>query len=131
MLAKCRATNAASAIAITAGCLSANSGLMSLTSRSAFARNSSAVAVSFMIAPSREVGIKSGVAPLHRAVRNRCAAAVRSLIEGGADPKAPNRNASTPMLLATLNTGKSGSGSPAAKEQQQEILCLLKKHGAT
>jgi hypothetical protein len=35
------------------------------------------------------------------------------------------------MLLATLNTGKSGSGSPAAKEQQQEILCILKKHGAT
>jgi ankyrin repeat protein len=74
---------------------------------------------------------KSGVAPLHRAARNRCAAAVRSLIEGGADPKAPNRNGSTPMLLATLNTGKSGSGSPAAKEQQQEILGLLKKHGAT
>jgi hypothetical protein len=73
---------------------------------------------------------KSGVAPLHRAVRNRCAAAVRSLIEGGADPKAPNRNGSTPMLLATLNTGKSGSGSPAAKEQQQEILCLLKKNDA-
>ena len=74
---------------------------------------------------------KSGVAPLHRAVRNRCAAAVRSLIEGGADPRAPNRNGSTPMLLATLNTGKSGSGSLAAKEQQQEILCILRKHGAT
>lgn len=74
---------------------------------------------------------KSGVAPLHRAVRNRCAAAVRSLIEGGANPRAPNRNGSTPMLLATLNTGKSGSGSLAAKEQQQEILCILRKHGAT
>lgn len=73
---------------------------------------------------------KSGVAPLHRAVRNRCAAAVRSLIEGGADPRAPNRSGSTPMLLATLNTGKSGSGSPAAKVQQQEILCILRKHGA-
>jgi hypothetical protein len=34
------------------------------------------------------------------------------------------------MLLATLNTGKSGSGLPAAKEQQQEILRILKKHGA-
>jgi ankyrin repeat protein len=65
---------------------------------------------------------KSGVAPLHRAVRNRCAAAVRALIEGGADPRAPNRNGSTPILLATLNTGKSGSGSPGAKEQQREIL---------
>jgi hypothetical protein len=74
---------------------------------------------------------KSGVAPLHRAVRNRCAAAVRALIEGGADPRAPNRNGSTPILLATLNTGKSGSGSPGAKEQQQEILRILKEHGAT
>jgi ankyrin repeat protein len=73
---------------------------------------------------------KSGVAPLHRAVRNRCAAAVRALIEGGADP-APNRNGSTPILLATLNTGTSGSGSPGAKEQQREILRILKKHGAT
>ena len=73
---------------------------------------------------------KSGVAPLHRAVRNRCAAAVKALIEAGADPRAPNRNGSTPMLLATLNTGKSGSGSPAAKEQQQEILRILKQHGA-
>jgi hypothetical protein len=74
---------------------------------------------------------KSGVAPLHRAVRNRCAAAVRALIEGGADPRAPNRNGSTPILIATLNTGKSGSGSPGAKEQQREILRILKEHGAT
>jgi len=74
---------------------------------------------------------KSGVAPLHRAVRNRCAAAVRALIEGGADPRAPNGNGSTPILLATLNTGKSGSGSLGAKEQQREILRILKEHGAT
>ena len=74
---------------------------------------------------------KSGVAPLHRAVRNRCAAAVQALIDHGADPQAPNRNGSTPMRLATLNTGKSGSGSAAANEQQQEILCILKEHGAT
>jgi hypothetical protein len=73
---------------------------------------------------------KSGVAPLHRAVRNRCAAAVKALIEGGADPRAPNRNGSTPILLATLNTGKSGSGSPGAKEQQREILSILKSYGA-
>jgi len=33
---------------------------------------------------------KSGVAPLHR-VRNRCAAAVRALIDGGADPRALTR----------------------------------------
>lgn len=73
---------------------------------------------------------KSGVAPLHRAVRNRCAGAVAALIDGGADAKAPNKSGSTPMLLATLNTGRGGSGSAAAKAQQQEILRLLKKHGA-
>jgi ankyrin repeat protein len=74
---------------------------------------------------------KSGVAPLHRAVRNRCAAAVRALVEGGADPRASNRNGSTPTRLATLNTGKSGSGSPSAKEQRREILQILAEHGAT
>ena len=74
---------------------------------------------------------KSGVAPLHRAVRNRCAAAVRALIDGGADPRSPNRNGSTPMLLATQNTGRSGSGSVEAKAQQQEILRILKEHVAT
>ncbi|CCD98973.1 ankyrin repeat domain-containing protein [Bradyrhizobium sp. STM 3809] len=67
----------------------------------------------------------SGVAPLHRAVRNRTAAAVRALIEAGADPRLPNRTGSTPMLLARLTTGKSGSGSPAAKQQQLEILRIL------
>jgi phospholipase/lecithinase/hemolysin len=74
---------------------------------------------------------KSGVSPLHRAVRNRCAAAVKALIEAGADPRTPNKNGSTPMLLASLNTGKSGSGSPAAKEQQQEILRILREHAAS
>ncbi len=74
---------------------------------------------------------KYGVAPLHRAVRNRCAAAVKALIDHGADPQAPNRHNSTPMLLATQNTGKSGSGSAEAKAQQQEILRFLKEHGAS
>ena len=74
---------------------------------------------------------KSGVAPLHRAVRNRCAAAVSALIDGGADPRAPYRNGSTPLLLATQNTGRGGSGSAEAKAQQKEILRLLMEHGAT
>ncbi len=74
---------------------------------------------------------KSGVAPLHRTVRNRCAAAARALIDSGANPQAPNRSGSTPMLLAIQNTGRSGSGSAEAKAQQEEILRLLKEHGAT
>ncbi len=58
---------------------------------------------------------KSGVTPLHRAVRTRCAGAVKALIEGGADARATNKNGSTPMLLATQNTGRGGSGLPEAK----------------
>ena len=67
----------------------------------------------------------SGVAPLHRAVRTRCAAAVNALLDGGADPHRRNRSGSTPMKLALLTTGRGGSGSPQAKEQQQEIVRLL------
>jgi ankyrin repeat protein len=71
----------------------------------------------------------SGVAPLHRAVRTRCAAAVQELLAAGADPQRANRNGSTPMLLATQNTGRGGSGSPEAKAQKSEIVRLLEEHG--
>lgn len=74
---------------------------------------------------------KSGVAPLHRAIRNRCADVVKALIDGGADPHFPNRNGSTPKQLATRNTGKSGSGSPEAKAQQEKILRILEECGAS
>ena len=68
---------------------------------------------------------KRGVSPLHRAVRTRCATAVRTLLECGADPALKNKSGSTPMLLAIQNTGRGGTGSPEAKSQQQEILRLL------
>jgi len=71
---------------------------------------------------------KSGVTPLHRAVRTRCAAAVKVLLEGGADPRRKNKNGSTPMMLATLNTGRGGSGSREAKAQQEQIVQLLQEH---
>ena len=73
---------------------------------------------------------KSGVAPLHRAVRTRCATAVRTLLDCGADPVRRNRNGSTPMLLAVENTGRGGTGSPEAKAEQQEILRLLERRGS-
>src|SRR5262249_1735124 len=38
---------------------------------------------------------KSGVAPLHRAVRTRSVAAVRALLDGGADLRQPNKSGST------------------------------------
>jgi len=73
---------------------------------------------------------KSGVTPLHRAVRTRCAAAVRALLVNGAGEWLPNGNGSTPLHLAVQNTGRGGSGSSAAREQQREIILLLLKHGA-
>jgi hypothetical protein len=68
---------------------------------------------------------KRGVAPLHRAVRTRCAAAVRTLLECDANPTRRNGNGSTPLLLASKPTGRGGSGSPQANSEQQEILRLL------
>jgi hypothetical protein len=70
---------------------------------------------------------KMGVAPLHKAVRTRCAEAVRTLLARGADPAQKNRSGSTPMLLAKMNTGRGGSGSPEAKAQQVEIISLLEE----
>ncbi len=73
----------------------------------------------------------SGVMPLHRAVRTRCAEAVRALLEGGADPRSENKSGSTPVKLATRNTGRGGTGSDDAKMQQEVIIDLLEQYGAT
>ena len=50
---------------------------------------------------------------------------LKALLDGGADARVKNKNGSTPMLLATQNTGRGGSGSPAAKAQQEQIVRLL------
>jgi hypothetical protein len=73
---------------------------------------------------------KGGVTPLHRAVRNRCASAVRALIEGGANVAQPNASGSTPIQLANWTTGRGGSGSSMAKAEQKVIVRLLLEHGA-
>lgn len=70
---------------------------------------------------------RRGVAPLHIAIRTRCAEAVRVLLTHGADPARRNGSGSTPILLATRDTGRGGSGSPAARAQQREILEMLKE----
>jgi ankyrin repeat protein len=74
---------------------------------------------------------KSGVAPLHRAVRTRGLSAVSALIDKGADPLMMNKSGSTPLHLAVQNTGKSRSGSDAAKREQRRIIVLLRQHGAS
>jgi hypothetical protein len=71
---------------------------------------------------------KGGVTPLHRAVRNRCAAAVEALLEGGADARRTNGSGSTPLQLAAWTTGRGGTGSAAAREQQEEIVGILERH---
>jgi ankyrin repeat protein len=74
---------------------------------------------------------KNGTAPLHRAVRNRCAAAVEALLGVGADPRAANGKGSTPIQLAHWTTGRGGSGSPGARAEQAEIVRLLRAAGVT
>jgi hypothetical protein len=65
---------------------------------------------------------KNGATPLHRAVRTRCAAAVKFLLESGSDPTIRNKPGSTPFHLAVQNTGRGGSGEPAAVAAQREII---------
>ena len=81
----------------------------------------------------------NGATPLHRAVRTRCAAAVKALLKAGADPTIRNKSGSTPFHLAVQNTGRGGSGEPLAVAAQREIieqflarkvsLSLRDKHG--
>jgi ankyrin repeat protein len=71
---------------------------------------------------------RSGTRPLHRAVRNRCAAAVRALLDGGADPRLDNGRGSMVKDLLAHTTGRSGSGSDAARAQRDEIAKLLAGH---
>jgi ankyrin repeat protein len=74
---------------------------------------------------------KSGVAPLHRAVRTRSLAAVRALLDGGANARARNKSGSTSLHLAVQATGRGGSGSERAREQQAGIIKLLLQRGAS
>jgi hypothetical protein len=73
---------------------------------------------------------KLGVAPLHRAVRTRSLPAVRALLDGGANPRARNKSGSTPLHLAVQTTGRGGSGTEHARQQQAGIIALLLERGA-
>lgn len=66
-----------------------------------------------------------GVTPLHRAVRNRCSAAVETLLHAGADLHLHNDRGSTASDLAHWTTGRGGTGSAAAKAEQRIIIELL------
>lgn len=73
---------------------------------------------------------RSGVSPLHRAVRTRSSAAVRALLDRGALPRQPNKSGSTPLHLAVQPTGRGGSGSLEARREQAAIIALLLERGA-
>jgi hypothetical protein len=65
---------------------------------------------------------KNGAAPLHRAVRTRCAAAVKYLLERGCDTTLKNKPGSTPFHLAVQDTGHGGTGAEEAKAAQRQII---------
>jgi hypothetical protein len=86
--------------------------------------------IRFLIAAGADPNVTAAdaVTPLHRAVRNRCAAAVETLLEAGADPRQPNKKGSTAFDLAQWTTGRGGTGTPEAKAEQQIIQELLARY---
>jgi ankyrin repeat protein len=72
---------------------------------------------------------RNGATPLHRAVRTRCAAAVKCLLDAGGDPTIRNKPGSTPFHLAVLNTGRGGTGAEKARTAQREILRAFLERG--
>lgn len=63
-------------------------------------------------------------------MRTRSSSGVAALLANGADPRLKNKSGSTPLHLAVQNTGKSNSGSDAARHQQRLIIASLLRSGA-
>src|SRR5581483_212431 len=74
---------------------------------------------------------KNGATPLHRAVRTRCAAAVKCLLDAGADATIRNKPGSTAFHLAVQNTGRGGSGADKARTAQREIIQAFLARGVS
>lgn len=69
---------------------------------------------------------EDGATPLHRAIRTRCADAVGALIKGGADVRIETGRGSTALRLAEVSSGRGGSGSVTAREEQARIAESLR-----
>src|SRR2546422_4558515 len=67
----------------------------------------------------------------HRAVRTRSLAAVRALVDGGADSRRPNKAGSTPLHLAVQTTGRGDRKSTRLNSSHgyisYAVFCLKKK----
>ena len=74
---------------------------------------------------------KNGATPLHRAVRTRCADAVKFLLDASSDATLRNSPGSTPFHLAVQNTGRGGSGAEKAKAAQREIIQAFLERGVS
>jgi ankyrin repeat protein len=74
---------------------------------------------------------KNGATPLHRAVRTRCADAVKCLLDSGAAALIKNKPGSTPFHLAVQNTGRGGSGAELAKAAQRGIIRTFLERGVS
>lgn len=70
---------------------------------------------------------KSGATPLMRAIRCRAFAAVETLIAHGADWRIANRKGTSTLAMATMMTGRGGSGTRIAKDNQARIVVLLRR----
>jgi len=68
---------------------------------------------------------KNGATPLMRAIRCRSFSAVKVLIEQGADWNIPNKAGTSTIEMATMATGRGGSGTQVAKDSQAKIVDLL------
>jgi ankyrin repeat protein len=69
---------------------------------------------------------KSGATPLLRAIRCRSLIAVQTLIKAGADINICNARGTNAMKLATINSGRGGSGSEKCKYNQMKIIAIIK-----
>ena len=56
---------------------------------------------------------------------------VTELLKSGSDPTARNKPGSTPFHLAVQNTGRGGSGEPAAINAQREIIQAFLARGVS
>lgn len=91
------------------------------------AAQSEAIAILVAAGADLNAADHNGATPLHRAIRTRCAAATDALLGHGADPAIRTRNGSTAETLASVSSGRGGSGSPRAKDQQARIIARLRR----